>query len=52
MFLQELLGMTQYCKIVTVGHEVPNNETVFEFKSAVKKFLMENQHNGEHDLMG
>ncbi|XP_033014976.1 RNA/RNP complex-1-interacting phosphatase [Lacerta agilis] len=42
---EELLGTTQYCKIVTFGHEVPNNETVFEFKSAVKKFLMENQHN-------
>ncbi|XP_061448984.1 RNA/RNP complex-1-interacting phosphatase [Rhineura floridana] len=42
---EELPDMLQYCKIVTVGHEVPNKDTVFKFKSAVKKFLMENQHN-------
>ncbi|XP_007430928.2 RNA/RNP complex-1-interacting phosphatase-like [Python bivittatus] len=41
----ELPDTLQYCKILTVGHEVPNNATVSKFKSAVKKFLKENQHN-------
>ncbi|XP_015666631.2 RNA/RNP complex-1-interacting phosphatase isoform X2 [Protobothrops mucrosquamatus] len=41
----ELPEMLQYCKILTVGHEVPNNAIVSKFKSAVKKFLKENQHN-------
>ncbi|XP_053125337.1 RNA/RNP complex-1-interacting phosphatase [Hemicordylus capensis] len=42
---KELPDTLQYCKILTVGHEVPDSETVFKFKSAVKKFLMENQDN-------
>ncbi|KAJ6653253.1 hypothetical protein lerEdw1_009417 [Lerista edwardsae] len=42
---KELPATLQYCKILTVGHEVPSKETIFTFKSAVKKFLMENQHN-------
>ncbi|XP_062995277.1 RNA/RNP complex-1-interacting phosphatase isoform X2 [Elgaria multicarinata webbii] len=42
---EDLPDTLQYCKILTVGHEVPDHDTVFKFKSAVKKFLMENQHN-------
>ncbi|XP_077161044.1 RNA/RNP complex-1-interacting phosphatase isoform X1 [Paroedura picta] len=41
----ELPGRLQHCKIFTVGHEVPDSETVFKFKNAVKQFLTENQHN-------
>ncbi|XP_058050012.1 RNA/RNP complex-1-interacting phosphatase [Ahaetulla prasina] len=41
----ELPETLQYCKILTVGHKVPNNDIVSKFKSAVKKFLRENQHN-------
>nr|XP_056716084.1 RNA/RNP complex-1-interacting phosphatase [Euleptes europaea] len=42
---KELPDRLQYCKIYTVGHEVPDNETVLKFKSVVNQFLMENQHN-------
>ncbi|KAF7236676.1 RNA/RNP complex-1-interacting phosphatase [Varanus komodoensis] len=42
---EELPDTVQYCKILTVGHEVPDNDTIFRFKSAVKKFLTENEHN-------
>ncbi|XP_060106818.1 RNA/RNP complex-1-interacting phosphatase isoform X2 [Heteronotia binoei] len=42
---EELPGSLQHCKIFTVGHEVPDNETVLKFKSAVKQFLTENRHN-------
>ncbi|XP_060643263.2 RNA/RNP complex-1-interacting phosphatase isoform X1 [Anolis sagrei] len=42
---KELPDTLQYCKILTVGHEVPSNETIYQFKSVVKKFLAENQHN-------
>ncbi|KAJ7305313.1 hypothetical protein JRQ81_011232 [Phrynocephalus forsythii] len=42
---QDLPDTVQYCKILTVGHEVPNGDTIRKFQSAVKKFLMENQHN-------
>uniref|UniRef100_A0A2D4PMP4 RNA/RNP complex-1-interacting phosphatase n=1 Tax=Micrurus surinamensis TaxID=129470 RepID=A0A2D4PMP4_MICSU len=41
----ELPDTLQYCKILTIGHEVPNHTIVSKFKSAVKKFLRENQHN-------
>ncbi|XP_042328494.1 RNA/RNP complex-1-interacting phosphatase [Sceloporus undulatus] len=42
---EKLPDTLKYCKILTVGHEVPDNETIHQFKSVVKKFLMENQHN-------
>ncbi|XP_054854289.1 RNA/RNP complex-1-interacting phosphatase isoform X2 [Eublepharis macularius] len=42
---EELPDRLQHCKIMTVGHEIPDNETVVKFKSVVKQFLMENQHN-------
>ncbi|KAH0623003.1 hypothetical protein JD844_030888 [Phrynosoma platyrhinos] len=42
---EELPNTLKYCKILTVGHDVPDNETIRKFKSVVKKFLMENQHN-------
>ncbi|XP_026570954.1 RNA/RNP complex-1-interacting phosphatase-like [Pseudonaja textilis] len=41
----ELPDTLQYCKILTIGHEVPNHAIVSKFNSAVKKFLKENQHN-------
>ncbi|XP_070621573.1 RNA/RNP complex-1-interacting phosphatase [Erythrolamprus reginae] len=41
----ELPDTLQYCKISTIGHKVPNNAVVSEFKSAVQEFLRENQHN-------
>ncbi|XP_015278526.1 PREDICTED: RNA/RNP complex-1-interacting phosphatase [Gekko japonicus] len=42
---EELPGSVQHYKIFTVGHDVPNEETVFQFITAVRQFLMENQHN-------
>ncbi|XP_062817179.1 RNA/RNP complex-1-interacting phosphatase isoform X2 [Anolis carolinensis] len=42
---KELPDTLQYCKILTVGHEVPANDTIYRFKSVVMKFLAENQHN-------
>uniref|UniRef100_A0A2D4L3L5 RNA/RNP complex-1-interacting phosphatase n=1 Tax=Micrurus paraensis TaxID=1970185 RepID=A0A2D4L3L5_9SAUR len=41
----ELPDTLQYCKILTMGHKVPNHAIVSKFKSTVKKFLRENQHN-------
>ncbi|XP_066495499.1 RNA/RNP complex-1-interacting phosphatase isoform X2 [Tiliqua scincoides] len=41
----ELPATLQYCKILTVGHEVPSKKTISKFKNAVAKFLLENQHN-------
>ncbi|XP_047378888.1 RNA/RNP complex-1-interacting phosphatase isoform X3 [Sciurus carolinensis] len=34
-----------YLKIFTVGHQVPDNNTIFKFKSAVSGFLKENKDN-------
>ncbi|XP_019369928.1 PREDICTED: RNA/RNP complex-1-interacting phosphatase [Gavialis gangeticus] len=42
---EELPDTLCYYKIFTVGHEVPDNETIFKFKGAVKKFLRENKDN-------
>lgn len=36
-----------YLKIFTVGHQVPNDKTIFKFKCAVNKFLKENKDNGK-----
>ncbi|XP_074837933.1 RNA/RNP complex-1-interacting phosphatase isoform X2 [Carettochelys insculpta] len=42
---EELPKTLCYLKILTVGHEVPDNETIFKFKCAVKEFLWENRDN-------
>ncbi|XP_075766767.1 RNA/RNP complex-1-interacting phosphatase isoform X2 [Pelodiscus sinensis] len=42
---EELPKTLCYSKILTVGHEVPDNETIFKFKCAVKEFLRENRDN-------
>uniref|UniRef100_A0A674I910 RNA/RNP complex-1-interacting phosphatase n=1 Tax=Terrapene triunguis TaxID=2587831 RepID=A0A674I910_9SAUR len=42
---EELPKTLCYSKILTVGHEVPDNETIFKFKCAVKEFLWENRDN-------
>lgn len=34
-----------YIKILTVGHQVPDNNTIFQFKCAVKEFLKKNKNN-------
>ncbi|XP_006881060.1 PREDICTED: RNA/RNP complex-1-interacting phosphatase [Elephantulus edwardii] len=34
-----------YLKIFTVGHQVPDDDTIFKFKSAVNGFLKENKNN-------
>lgn len=34
-----------YIKILTVGHQVPDNNTIFKFKCAVKEFLKKNKDN-------
>ncbi|GAB1291013.1 RNA/RNP complex-1-interacting phosphatase [Apodemus speciosus] len=35
-----------YIKILTVGHQIPDNNTIFQFKCAVKEFLKANKNNG------
>lgn len=30
-----------------MGHEIPNNQTIFQFKSVVKNFLRDNKDNGK-----
>lgn len=45
--LQDLPESVPYLKIFTVGHQVPDDETVFKFKHAVNGFLKENKDNGE-----
>uniref|UniRef100_A0A452I1L7 Uncharacterized protein n=1 Tax=Gopherus agassizii TaxID=38772 RepID=A0A452I1L7_9SAUR len=42
---EELPETLCYSKILTVGHEVPDNETIFKFKCAVREFLRENRDN-------
>ncbi|XP_067388427.1 RNA/RNP complex-1-interacting phosphatase [Emydura macquarii macquarii] len=42
---EELPKTLFYSKILTVGHEVPDNETILKFKCAVKEFLWENRDN-------
>ncbi|KAJ7426968.1 RNA/RNP complex-1-interacting phosphatase-like protein [Willisornis vidua] len=43
--LQELPATLCYSKILTMGHEIPNKETIFQFKCVVKKFLRDNKDN-------
>lgn len=42
---EELPATLRYSKILTMGHEIPNRHTVFQFKCVVKKFLRDNKDN-------
>ncbi|KAM5250146.1 RNA/RNP complex-1-interacting phosphatase-like isoform 1-T1 [Hipposideros larvatus] len=44
---EDLPETVPHLKIYTVGHQVPDNNTIFKFKSAVNEFLKENKDNGE-----
>ncbi|POI26060.1 hypothetical protein CIB84_010189 [Bambusicola thoracicus] len=43
---KELPATLRYSKILTMGHEIPNNHTIFQFKCVVKNFLRDNRDNG------
>ncbi|XP_036037654.1 RNA/RNP complex-1-interacting phosphatase [Onychomys torridus] len=42
---EDLPETISYIKILTVGHQVPSNDTIFKFKCAVKEFLKKNKDN-------
>ncbi|KAM6106788.1 RNA/RNP complex-1-interacting phosphatase [Pterocles gutturalis] len=42
---EELPATLCYSKILTMGHEIPNRQTIFQFKCVVKKFLRDNKDN-------
>ncbi|KFP67190.1 RNA/RNP complex-1-interacting phosphatase, partial [Cariama cristata] len=42
---EELPATLCYSKILTMGHEIPNKNTIFQFKCVVKKFLRDNKDN-------
>ncbi|NXO88162.1 DUS11 phosphatase, partial [Sitta europaea] len=42
---QELPPTLPYCKLLTVGREIPDSKTTRSFQSLVGEFLRENQHN-------
>ncbi|CAM9760684.1 unnamed protein product [Bubo scandiacus] len=42
---EELPDTLCYSKILTMGHEIPNRHTIFQFKCIVKKFLRDNKDN-------
>ncbi|XP_077815515.1 RNA/RNP complex-1-interacting phosphatase isoform X3 [Macaca mulatta] len=42
---EDLPESVPYLKIFTVGHQVPDDETIFKFKHAVNGFLKENKDN-------
>ncbi|XP_054660434.1 RNA/RNP complex-1-interacting phosphatase [Grus americana] len=42
---EELPATLRYSKILTMGHEIPNKDTIFQFKCIVKKFLRDNKDN-------
>ncbi|KAL0621576.1 RNA/RNP complex-1-interacting phosphatase [Plecturocebus cupreus] len=51
---EDLPETIPYLKIFTVGHQVPDDETVFKFKHTVNVFLKENKDNdeeGHHHLL-
>ncbi|KAM4749064.1 RNA/RNP complex-1-interacting phosphatase [Rhinophrynus dorsalis] len=41
----ELPKNVKYAKLFTAGHEVPNDEVIYQFKCIVKQFLKENSDN-------
>lgn len=43
--VEDLPKTISYIKILTVGHQVPDSGTIFQFKSAVKEFLKRNKNN-------
>ncbi|OXB74804.1 UNVERIFIED_CONTAM: hypothetical protein H355_000064 [Colinus virginianus] len=47
---EELPATLSYSKILTMGHEIPNNQTIFQFKCVVKNFLRDNKDNGNCDF--
>ncbi|NWZ99697.1 DUS11 phosphatase, partial [Nesospiza acunhae] len=42
---EELPPTTRYCKILTMGHEIPNRKTFLRFRYLVGRFLMANKDN-------
>ncbi|KFP69496.1 RNA/RNP complex-1-interacting phosphatase, partial [Acanthisitta chloris] len=42
---EELPATLCYSKIWTMGHEIPNKQTIFQFKCVVKQFLNNNKDN-------
>ncbi|KAM5227453.1 LOW QUALITY PROTEIN: RNA/RNP complex-1-interacting phosphatase [Ctenodactylus gundi] len=42
---EDLPETVSYLKIFTVGHQVPDKDTIFKFKCAVNEFLKENKDN-------
>ncbi|XP_075300943.1 RNA/RNP complex-1-interacting phosphatase [Opisthocomus hoazin] len=42
---EELPATLCYSKILTMGHEIPNKHTIFQFQCVVKKFLRDNKDN-------
>ncbi|XP_068012618.1 RNA/RNP complex-1-interacting phosphatase isoform X2 [Melanerpes formicivorus] len=42
---EELPATLCYSKIWTMGHEIPNKQTIYQFKYVVKKFLEDNKDN-------
>ncbi|XP_048784284.1 RNA/RNP complex-1-interacting phosphatase [Lagopus muta] len=42
---EELPATLRYSKILTMGHEIPNNQTIFQFKCVVENFLRDNKDN-------
>lgn len=43
--VEDLPETISYIKIFTVGHQIPDNDTIFQFKCAVKEFLKKNKNN-------
>ncbi|XP_069845101.1 RNA/RNP complex-1-interacting phosphatase [Dipodomys merriami] len=44
---EDLPESVSYLKIFTVGHQIPDDNTIFKFKCAVNGFLKENKDNGK-----
>ncbi|NXA43854.1 DUS11 phosphatase, partial [Eudromia elegans] len=42
---EELPATLHYSKILTMGHEIPNSQTIYQFKCVVKDFLRDNKDN-------
>ncbi|TEA39220.1 hypothetical protein DBR06_SOUSAS7610047, partial [Sousa chinensis] len=44
---EDLPETIPYLKICTIGHQIPDDDTIFKFQCAVNGFLKENKDNGE-----
>ncbi|NWX26569.1 DUS11 phosphatase, partial [Notiomystis cincta] len=42
---EELPATLRYCKILTMGHKIPNRNTILRFKDLVRSFLTDNRDN-------